>query len=252
MAVYNAEEYLPRSIESIMTQSFGDWELHIYDDGSTDRSLEICRVYELADDRITVHHSPLNQGPAFARQQALSFIDSEWLGWVDADDYLEPHALDSMLAWLSEHPEFDMAYSGYVDTDANGRILGLGSRCHIPYSPERLLTDLMVFHFSLMKTKDYRRVGGIDHGFVSAEDYDFFLRASEILSIGHNPAVLYRYRRHPASVSSQQPEAQIQASRRAIEQALNRRGMSQTHRLSPYPDFRIDRIEPSVDAPADH
>jgi glycosyltransferase involved in cell wall biosynthesis len=241
MSLYNNDRYLASAIDSVLCQSFSDWELHIVDDCSTDRSLEIAQEYAKRHPRIKVYAQRPNRGCGYSLRASLAQCNSKYLGWLDSDDELMPTALETMVDYLDNHPGAGMAYSKYSTMDLNGCDTGLGYRCGIPYSPDRLLVDLMVFHFHVIRSDDYHRVGGMNP-LTAALDYDFCLRASEAMEIHQVPEVLYRYRQHSNSMSVVNRAEQIEASRLAIEQALTRRGMSESHRLEIQTRFRVERI----------
>lgn len=94
--VYNTEKYLPKCIESILNQTFKDFELILVDDGSVDLSLKICEKYSEPDKRITVL-SQKNQGPSAARNAALKIAKGEFIGFVDSDDFIEPQTYETAL-----------------------------------------------------------------------------------------------------------------------------------------------------------
>jgi len=89
--VYNAEKYLVECVDSVLKQSFSDFELILVNDGSADGSLEICRNYAAADGRVKVIDGK-NEGVSAARNKGLSIARGEWIAFVDADDYLLPNA----------------------------------------------------------------------------------------------------------------------------------------------------------------
>lgn len=98
--VYNAEKYLSRCVDSIMTQTFHNWELLLVDDGSIDKSGEICAQYATKDKRIQVFHKE-NGGVSSARNIGLDHAKGEWITFVDADDFIR----ESYLAHLLEHAQ---------------------------------------------------------------------------------------------------------------------------------------------------
>lgn len=106
--VYNAEKYIARCIESILDQSFGDFELILVDDGSTDKSGEICDYYASTDERITIIHKE-NGGVSTARNAALDIIQGEFVIFVDGDDYIDKEYLTVMLSHMSD--DIDMVVS---------------------------------------------------------------------------------------------------------------------------------------------
>ena len=85
--VYNVEQYLPRCIDSILAQTFTDFELLLIDDGSKDKSGAICDAYARKDPRIRVFHKP-NGGVSSARNMGLDNAKGEWIAFVDSDDWV--------------------------------------------------------------------------------------------------------------------------------------------------------------------
>lgn len=96
--IYNGEEYLEKCIDSILIQSYKDFELILVDDGSTDASLSICERYAEADSRVVVYHKE-NGGLVSARKSGLSLAKGEYIGFVDCDDYID----DDMYSNLMQH-----------------------------------------------------------------------------------------------------------------------------------------------------
>lgn len=241
MTVYNRDRYLAGAIESVLRQSFSDWELHIVDDCSTDNSLEIAYQYAERNDRIRVYAQRPNRGCGYSLRSALAQCRSQYLGWLDSDDELMPNALETMVDYLDSHPGAGMVYSKYSTMDLNGHDTGLGYRCEIPYSPDRLLVDLMIFHFHVIRSNEYHRLGGLNPDLTAALDYDFCLRASELIEIHQVPEVLYRYRQHADSLSVNNWTEQMEQSRLAIERALVRRGLSDRYRIEVKARFRLEK-----------
>ena len=101
--VYNVEKYLPRCLDSILAQTFRDFELILVDDGSTDASGAICEEYAARDSRIRVLHQE-NQGQAAARNRALDIAQGEYIGFVDSDDYIHPQMFEILMrnAWAHD------------------------------------------------------------------------------------------------------------------------------------------------------
>lgn len=93
--VYNVEQYLPRCIESVLSQDFQDWEMILVDDGSSDKSPQICDEFAEKDSRIKVIHKQ-NGGQVEARQAGLDAAKGEYLMFLDSDDWLMPHAITTL------------------------------------------------------------------------------------------------------------------------------------------------------------
>ncbi|RCJ15306.1 filamentous hemagglutinin [Nostoc sp. ATCC 43529] len=223
---YNREAYLQQAIASVLAQTWQDFELLIWDDGSCDRSVTIAKRYTQQDERVRViqaHH----QGVAAACKAAINQTSGSYIGILDSDDILAPTALAETAAVLNRHPETGLVYTDYLNIDADGKVLGYGHRCDIPYSKEGLLVNFMTFHFRLMRRCVYDRVGGVNASFtITAYDYDLCLRLSEVTQVRRVKKPLYFYRIHSQSISVTRKTEQILWSKKAIAQALWRRGLA--------------------------
>ena len=121
MPVYKVEKYLARAIESVISQSFSDWELILVDDGSPDRCGEICESYAQRDVRIQVIHQA-NGGLSVARNVGMKYCNGEYLMFIDSDDYIAQSTLEIM--WQKAHTEnFDIVMAGHMRVEPDGRIL---------------------------------------------------------------------------------------------------------------------------------
>jgi glycosyltransferase involved in cell wall biosynthesis len=227
--IFNREPYLPQSIESVLTQSFTDFELILWDDGSTDRSLAIAHHYAAQDPRIKVIAAP-HAGRGSAIAEACAQAQGEYIGLVDSDDLLARSALTQTVDYLDRHPTIGMVYTDYTIIDEQGAIKSPGQH-QTPYSRDRLLIEFMIFHFRLFRSRDYHTVGGFDPSFDCSQDYDLCLKLSEITDIAKIPQSLYYYRHHRHSLSGAHRMEQIHHSQRAMNNALDRRGMAQDYEL---------------------
>lgn len=114
VAAYNIEAYLPKCLDSIQDQTYRELEILVVDDGSTDRTGEICDTYAQTDDRIHVIHQA-NKGLSGARNAALEIATGEYIGYVDGDDYIEPGMYENMVnACITE--EAQLAVCAYRQT----------------------------------------------------------------------------------------------------------------------------------------
>ena len=126
MPVYKAEKYLDKCIGSILAQTYSTWELILVDDGSPDRSGEICDAYALQDIRIKVIHTP-NGGPSSARNTGIDHARGEFLMFVDSDDWVSPEYIQNLLPVDGE----DMVNCGFVDLVDGKQIESSRSEAHI-------------------------------------------------------------------------------------------------------------------------
>lgn len=115
--VYNTENYVARCIESVQAQTYNNWQMILVDDGSKDKSLEICQRYAKIDNRIQVIHQD-NQGPGIARNTGIAATEGEYIVFVDSDDYIE----NDYFALLAKHDE-DVVFINVQNVDEHGNVL---------------------------------------------------------------------------------------------------------------------------------
>ena len=156
MPIYNCAGDLDVSINSILQQSFSDYELLLIDDGSTDNSFEICEKYRRADARVRAFHTE-NQGVSGARNYGIKHARGEYLYFVDADDRLLPDALQALLQPMSEDETVDIviAYYDGTDTDVNKGDMSKGKYA-IRDVLEHILRNAPTFYYGVCWNKLYR------------------------------------------------------------------------------------------------
>lgn len=121
--VYKVEQYLPRCVESILEQTFQNWELLLIDDGSPDCSGFICEEYAKKDSRIRVFHKE-NGGVSSARNLGIDNATGEWITFIDSDDYIQPGFLEGLYAPIAQGEEVDFVHGGCVNVK-NGEIVSI-------------------------------------------------------------------------------------------------------------------------------
>jgi glycosyltransferase involved in cell wall biosynthesis len=216
---------LEEAIQSVLAQAYENWELLLIDDGSTDPDLlRILPRLAQRDQRIVLAKLEKHGGISAASNRGLELARGEWVTFLDHDDVLEPDALFQIVSALQVHPKVDMIYS---DEDKLGKD-GLEAPLFKPdWSPDFFLSYNYVGHLTAVRRDLVQKAGGFRSLFDSAQDYDLFFRVTELTSrIHHIPHVLYHWRRSESSsaISVRQKPEQLDASRRAIEDHLKRRG----------------------------
>lgn len=124
MPNYNCEKFIEETINSVLAQTYENWELLIVDDCSTDRSAEIIRNYCKNDDRIKLFIQKNNLGGAAARNRALREATGKWIAFLDSDDLWLPKKLEKQLAFMAENG-YRFSYTAYEHVDEKGDPLGL-------------------------------------------------------------------------------------------------------------------------------
>jgi GT2 family glycosyltransferase len=231
MPVYNAPiEYLDAAIESVLNQIYPGWQLCIVDDASTqDSTRRRLDYWRQQDQRIRFERLSQNQNISVATNAAAKMATGEFLAFLDQDDLLTPDALAEIAISLADEPLTDYIYSDDDKIDARGR--RYAPQFKPDWSPVLLLSFMYMSHIKVVRRSLYERLGGFRKGFEGSQDYDFALRMSELArKIVHLPKVLYHWRATPGSTadSGDAKPASFEAGRKAVEEALLRRGFPAT------------------------
>ncbi len=214
LPVYNTERYLREAVDSILTQTFTDFELILIDDGSTDRSGDICREYAGRDPRIVLIDRP-NGGLVSALNEGIAKARAPLIARMDADDIAMPERFACQYAHMMKNPQIAVLGSAIRWIDETGQITGLGLYPLIPAeSKDALKRGCSVAHPAvIMRKSAVLKAGGYRTAFIYAEDYDLWLR---LVEQGHDisnlPQPLLKYRGHGANVSKVHQEKQVIAT----------------------------------------
>lgn len=208
MPVFNQEKFLAKTIESVLTQTFWDFEFLILDDGSTDNSAEIIRSYAERDKRIKSFFEP-NAGKCLATNKLVEKAKGEFCAFLDADDLMLPERLEKQLTFHKHNPSIDASSCHCYYIDEIGTTLG---KQRYPYlktiEESRLaLRENKIIHCAftgLMTTRRaYLETGGLRSQFWPTEDLDFANRLiEEKYSLVIIQEVLMKYRVHSSSITS--------------------------------------------------
>lgn len=201
--VYRVERYIRQCIDSILTQTFTDWELLLVDDGSPDSSGLICEEYALKDNRIRVFHKA-NNGVSSARNLGIEKAKGEWITFIDADDFVGPKYLEQMNKSCMRYPNIDLIHCGcqnYIDgaTSINQEYEDFESNdCVIIFNKFRGLVVSKWFKRDIIKNNSIR----FDENIKIAEDYIFTIEyILHINRYAFNSCVDYFYRIHSQSAT---------------------------------------------------
>ena len=225
--VYNTDpRWLRACVESVRRQVYPNWEMCLCDDASTNEATRQTLREYASDPRIKVTTLESNSHISAASNAALEMAGGEFVALLDHDDEYTPDALFRVVKHLNARPETDIVYSDEDKLDL------AGARCD-PYfkpdwSPEHFLSCMYTPHLVVARRAIVDAAGRFRRGYEGAQDYDLFLRMSELTSrIDHLPFILYHWRKLPQSTSSSgeaKPWA-MDAGRRSLEDAVRRRNL---------------------------
>jgi len=227
--VWNTEEkWLRLALDSVLNQIYDNWELCLVDGGSTKPNIKnVLNEYAEKDARIKVKFLTENKGIVGNSNEALALATGEFLVFLDHDDELTRDSLYEIVKLLNEHPDADIIYSDDDKIDENGNQYDFHFKPD--WSPELLLSYCYFSHIQVLRRTLVDRIGRFRKDFEGAQDYDLLLRATEKTDeIHHIPKVLYHWRsvRGSLAFSPNEKPVSIEKGRKAVEDAIDRRGIS--------------------------
>lgn len=221
MPVSNGERFLREAIDSILNQTFTDFEFIIINDGSTDRTAEIIEAY--GDPRIRALNNSKSLGVAVSLNKGLDTAQGEYIARMDGDDISLPERLAKQVSYMDAHPEIAASGTWAKDIDADGR--ELSARC-LPFG-ERMKYEFWrpspIVHPSAIIRASQLGSLRYDPRLSPAEDFDLWLALKAHYQLGNLPEYLLLYRVHAASVTGQYRECQIQATHEIVSRRLGLR-----------------------------
>jgi len=228
MPALNAARYVAKAVESILAQTYTDFEFLIVDDGSIDDTPKILRRYAEYDRRIHIISRP-RTGVVRALNELIALARGDLIARMDADDIALPTRFERQVAYLKDHPECVLVGSRVFIIDPEGDELTILGRA---LSHEEIVDDLlahrgqMVYHSAVM----FRRhvvmdMGGYDDRMVEAEDLDLFLRLAEVGRIINLPDPLLKYREHLKKTGRVRAKQLEPYTWMIVNEARKRRGM---------------------------
>ncbi|NEQ66045.1 MAG: glycosyltransferase [Symploca sp. SIO2D2] len=199
---YNAESTIKETIDSILNQTFTDFELIVINDGSQDSTLEV--VSSISDSRIRVF-SFSNAGVSAARNRGIGEAKGKYFSFIDADDLWTPDKLEAQLAALQANPQAAVAYSWTDWVDESGQFLrpGSHSKSHGNVLSELLFRDFIASGSNpLIRKEALTQVGGFDESLTPAADWEMWLRLAGKYEFVNVPSAQILYRVSPNSMSA--------------------------------------------------
>jgi glycosyltransferase involved in cell wall biosynthesis len=199
MPVYNGQKYLREAIDSVLSQTYKNFELLIIDDGSTDNSLEIINTY--SDDRIRLLKNGANYGVGYTRNVGLDEAKGDYLAWMDCDDIIHPKRFEKQIKFLQENPKTGICGTWGTRigeglprpnrSSTDPKFIKAALFFYPPFNPATAM-----YNMALVKKAGLR----YDPRLLVAEDYDYYFEASFHFPINTIPELLYSYRASETSI----------------------------------------------------
>ena len=229
--MYNTKEkFFKELIKCMMDQTYSNWELCLAD-GSPKQNENLKKYYE-QDERIKYKFLNGNLGIAGNSNAAIEMATGDYIALLDHDDVLADYALYEIVYNLNKFPNAEFLYSDEDKIDENGN--RYDAYFKPDFAPDTLRCQNYICHFSVFKKELLEKLGGFRENYDGAQDYDIFLRMSEITdpkNISHVPKILYHWRVHNESTAKLNSNAKnyaFEAGKKAIEDHLKRIGLDGT------------------------
>ncbi|MFT5112950.1 MAG: chondroitin synthase [Parasphingorhabdus sp.] len=226
VVTHNSERTITNVLNSILNQTFRDFEIVVFDDGSIDKTLDILRTHYINQPRvrwITQNH----EGFAKAANKAVSHCKGMYIAQLRATDSIDPEAIKLMSKTLDDG-KLDMVYGSEIKMTTAGNIISQNS--FGDFSRHKLLLSMACSRFRMFRRRDWSRITGFDYSMQDAAEYDLVLKLSEVCHIGPVPECIYYFQTdNPlnfSSIKASHPENKLAA----INKALERMGVSETWR----------------------
>ncbi|EDX76939.1 glycosyl transferase, group 2 family protein [Coleofasciculus chthonoplastes PCC 7420] len=230
--VYNGEKTIRQTIESVINQTFSNFELIVIDDGSQDSTLDIVR--SISDSRLKVFSFP-NAGLATSRNRGIQLASGDYISFIDADDLWTGNKLEAQLKALLDNPQAAVAFSWTDCIDESGQFSRRGNYTTVSGNvyAQLLLTDFIENGSNLLiRSEAFKKVGYFNESLPAAEDWDMWLRlaVNYEFAVVPSPQVFYRLSTTSMSANVVRQEA---ACLQVIDQAFAQAPDSVQHLKKP-------------------
>jgi len=224
MPNYNKGKYIQEAIESVINQTYENWELIIVDDCSTDNSLDIINSF--SDKRIRLFRQNTTRGVSNAHLVAFEKAEGGLIGMLDSDDVLCPLAIELMAAFAEKNSTCGLLYSNYFHCNEDFTEKKLWKNRY-PKGGTILNDNHAVSHFKVFRKTDYEKSVKFDPKVLIAADRDITLKMEEVTGLAHLDEALYYYRCTKKGISTRLAGNHLKARKYfdiAIKNARKRRG----------------------------
>lgn len=180
MSAFNSEKFLEQALDSLLRQTFMDFEIILFDDASTDKTKEIIRAYSKLDSRIIPVYNEVNLGLTKNLNRGISQSQGEYIARMDADDIALASRFEVQVRYLENHKEIDIVGSSAIDIDENGRELQLRKSPELHDQIIELLPKANpMTHSTVMFRRDkFAKISFYNESYKTTQDYEMWFRAA--------------------------------------------------------------------------
>lgn len=245
LPTYNGEKYIRQSIESVIGQTYKEWELIVIDDCSTDHTNQIVKEYVKKDHRVKLYKNLQNLRLPSSLNVGFKKSRGQYLIWTSDDNLFKPEALETLRNRLRDNPKLGLVFSDMDYIDSEGRIIG-----HTPpiYSVNEIFYRNIVGASFMYRREVYQNIGDYNNQKFLVEDYDYWLRIARKFDIQYVEKSLYLYRQHKGSLTETKNHDMLDAKVKLLEEGLNATELNQEIKAMIYRElaianFSLDRFD---------
>lgn len=256
MPAYNAEKYIGKSIDSILNQTYGDFEFIIINDGSKDSTKEIILSY--SDNRIVYLENEINSGIVVTLNKGLEYATGEYIARMDADDIAVAERLEKQIEFMEKNKDVGVLGTGICifgeDVHEQVRVFTT--------NPEQLKAELIfnscIAHPTVMMRSNILKSNGLSYDleYAGAEDYNLWWKIAKISQIATIPDLLVKYRIHSSQITKKKDEKYYKMMKKLMEERFSDIGFKSSdiekkvfmkYCLGEYETFSQKEVEELVD-----
>lgn len=229
IAHYNNADYFKDCYQSLLDQTYTDWEAIIVDDCSNETEKEAVRSLIAADSRFIFFENEINKGVGFTKRRCIELASGEICGFVDPDDAIFPTAIEKSVNVFENKKNVVLAYSRFLACDQNLTPLYpfKSAKQILNNDPYFFNFPVQIAHFVTFRRETYLKTDGIDPSLTSAVDQDLYLKILDFGSASFINESLYKYRLHPNGVSQAKSKGKAKDSfAKIIFNTLKRRNIA--------------------------
>ena len=241
LPTYNQADMLPKAVQSVMAQTYGDWELIIVNDGSTDDTEKYLETLPKSEQFRIVHHDN-NQKLPSALNTGFEFAHGDYYTWISSDSVCAPYMIQGLARALNQYPDdAGLAYADFFIIDENDYILSRIS------NPDYCFRSMVIRNDGnaafMYPAKVAKKIGTYDTDLNGAEDWDYWLRIAEKYPFVYVPEALYYYKVHNKSMQQTIPKEVDQSIVKMYDKLFRRHNNQfQFTQLFPYLDMKSDLV----------
>ena len=213
---YNREDFIEEAVDSVISQTYKNWELFIVDDGSTDNTEGVVKKY-LTDSRVS-YHKKENGGQSSGRNFGYKISSGEFIAFLDSDNYWHAERLEKSVNAANDNPDCGVIYADNITVDEQGNEMhrDIMRRYSGDITAKLMYDNFVTINTSMIKRECIEVMGLLDESFRRAPDYEFWLRLSTKYKFYYLPEFVAYYREFPGQISADK-YGRFEANRNILE-----------------------------------